>query len=253
MYESTAGGWVHCSRGVFHLVSLDEHRARFYAYFGWIPRSFLGAMILRIGIPRLKTDFKRVLDKLVEQIADANARLRPLAMLAEPDAIPAHVNDRVRSIQSDLGQHMNVEARPQLAQALDELVRHVTTGDPLELYRIQLKPLARQWGIDEADLLRLFLHATRQGLLQMSWDIICPHCRGVREEARNLGDIPRLGECEVCEIDFSTDKASSIEITFHVHPSIRDIPKQFFCSAEPGVERACTDNKSGWQPESRAR
>jgi class 3 adenylate cyclase len=36
----------------------------------------------------------------------------------------------------------------------------------------------------------------------------------------------------VCEIDFGTDKLNAVEITFHVHPSVRPVPQRFFCSAE---------------------
>jgi class 3 adenylate cyclase len=92
-------------------------------------------------------------------------------------------------------------------------------------------------GLAEHDLLRVCLHATRLGVLTMSWDVICPHCRGVVEAARALGDLPRLGACEVCAIDFATDKRNAVEITFHVHPSIRAVPQRFFCSAELATKR----------------
>jgi class 3 adenylate cyclase len=86
------------------------------------------------------------------------------------------------------------------------------------------------------DLLRAALHATRLGMLDMSWDVICPHCRGVRDEAETLANVPDRGACEVCEIDFETDSENALEITFHVHPSIRSVPKLYFCSAEPSTK-----------------
>jgi class 3 adenylate cyclase len=103
----------------------------------------------------------------------------------------------------------------------------------MDLYRIQIRPLARRWDMDEFTLLSAFLKATRAGLLQMSWDVICPHCRGVRSEVKTLGEVPSRGECKACGIDFDTDGENSIEITFHVHPSIRAVEQVFYCSAEP--------------------
>jgi class 3 adenylate cyclase len=81
------------------------------------------------------------------------------------------------------------------------------------------------------------LHATRVGLLELSWDVICPHCRGVTDERPALAEVKSAGGCEVCGIEFGTDTAEAVEITFHVHPSIRDIPKRMFCSAEPATKQ----------------
>ncbi len=119
------------------------------------------------------------------------------------------------------------------ADALQHIVDLVTQGDDLDLYRIQVLPLARRWKLEESTLLSTFLKATRVGLFRMSWDVICPHCRGVRAEVKTLGEIPRRGDCRACGIDFDTDSDNSIEITFHVHPSIREVEQVFFCSAEP--------------------
>jgi class 3 adenylate cyclase len=70
------------------------------------------------------------------------------------------------------------------------------------------------------------------GLLTISWDVICPHCRGVRFEAADLGSIPTGADCPACEIDFKTDRLDAIEVTFHIHPSIRKVEEVKFCVAE---------------------
>ena len=76
------------------------------------------------------------------------------------------------------------------------------------------------------------MYATRAGLLTISWDVICPHCRGTRLEIGTLYDVPSKSNCEACEIEYENDSENSIEITFHVHPSIRNVANVFFCSAE---------------------
>ena len=77
------------------------------------------------------------------------------------------------------------------------------------------------------------MYATRAGLLTISWDVICPHCRGTRLEIGSLYEVPNKANCDVCDVEFENESENSIEITFHVHPSIRNIAKVFYCSAEP--------------------
>lgn len=246
-------GLAHFGRGVFHLDAIDDQTIRYHVYFGFIPRGVLGPLFLRIGIPGLQRDFQRVLDSVTQQITatheppddetsdradddDDPAPGDPLA-IATTSALATASQHRLNSIRHELRRRMEATESDELVEAVDELVEHIVHGDELDLYRIQIKALATRWGVDLRGLLHLFLHATRLGLLRLSWDVICPHCRGVREEAKTLGDVPRLGECDVCEIDFSANKENSVEITFHVHPSIRDIPRRFFCSAEPATKR----------------
>jgi class 3 adenylate cyclase len=216
-------GFVYAVRGIYWIEPLGADRVRYYVYFGWVPRGVLGRVLLRLGMPGVRRGYERVLRELERDIA----RARPAVFEPPQPALPDGGPSRLASIRDALVQDGFDAA------LVERLVEYVRTGDELDLYRIQALSLAREWSVDEDEVLRLCLHATRQGLLDMSWDVICPHCRGVRQEARSLGDVPSLGACEVCDIDFSTDKANAIEITFHVHASIRDIPKVFFCSAEP--------------------
>ncbi len=96
-----------------------------------------------------------------------------------------------------------------------------------------IRERARVWKVNEQDLLKVALHATRAGLLTLSWDTICPHCRGVRDENPALQQLQAGAHCDVCQVDFTTDTQESVEVTFRVHPSVRDVPDQVYCSAEP--------------------
>jgi class 3 adenylate cyclase len=117
---------------------------------------------------------------------------------------------------------------------IDRMIRFVETAPDDSIYRIRVKLLAREWNVREKELLLAFLAATRRGLFNLTWDVICPHCRGVREEVQSLGKIPKRGNCEVCKIDFDATSMNSLEVTFHVHPSIRKVEKVVFCAAEAG-------------------
>jgi class 3 adenylate cyclase len=116
---------------------------------------------------------------------------------------------------------------------IDRLANHIRTGSDQQLFRIRPKQLAFEWGMQLEDLLALLLQATRAGMLRLSWDVMCPHCQGVRKESTSLGDLRELGHCDVCDIDFSATSLEAIEVTFRVLPEIRVVREVFFCSAEP--------------------
>ena len=215
-------GYGHQARAVYHVQPLPEGGVRLSLYFGWIPRGPVSRVLIGVGLKRLRADFDRVIPQLVDELGHAQAAVleAPVPPLAE------EAQARLATARTDL------LARGLPAGPIDELFDFIRHGSDVDLVRIQVRALALRRGLPEHDLLRVCLHATRLGVLTMSWDVMCPHCRGAVEEARTLGDLPRLGACEICDIDFATDKLNAVEITFHVHPSIRDVPQRFFCSAE---------------------
>lgn len=215
-------GFPRYVRVIYRMQRLDAERTRMWVYFGWIPRNWFARLLIKLGMPSIERGYRKVLGELADAINGApDPYVRTVPELAAP------VRERMGSLERGLLD----DGLPD--EVVRKLVEHVSTGDDMDVYRIQLRKLARGWGVDEEALLRVALYATRAGLLDMSWDVLCPHCRGVREEAQTLGDVPTRGTCEVCEIDFDTDGENALEITFHVHPSIRDVPKLHFCSAEP--------------------
>jgi class 3 adenylate cyclase len=219
-------GFARFARVIYRLQRLDADRTRVWVYFGWIPRGWFGRTCIKLGMPSIERGYR----KLLEQLAGAVGDEAPAPYRAPAPALSQEARDRIGS----LGRQLIERGLPE--DAVDRLVAYVSSADDMDVYRIQLRRLAHRWGIDDERLLRTALHATRLGLLDMSWDVICPHCRGVREEARTLGDVPERGECAVCNIDFDTDSEAALEITFHVHPSIREVPKLYFCSAEPSTK-----------------
>lgn len=218
-------GFARVVYGVYHLQAIASG-TRLYVYFGAVPHGLLGAAALRLGFPSIGKGYAALLPRLAAEIE----RRLPLALIVAPPALSADATARLEAIGRSL-----VEKGLD-ATAVKELVGWIATGDEQDLYRIQVRERARAWGLDEDVLLRVCLHATRAGLLELSWDVICPHCRGATNGSSALGDLPGHGECEVCGIDFSTGAAESVEITFHVHPSIREVPRRTFCSAEPATK-----------------
>ncbi len=95
--------------------------------------------------------------------------------------------------------------------------------------------LRRPLGIRRRDVLELFLHATRAGLLELRWDLLCPLCRGANERSRSLREVEARAHCASCQIDFDLDFARSVELSFRPSAAIRDVPEREFCIGGPQV------------------
>ncbi len=216
-------GFAHVVRAIYLVQELADGRLRLYVYFGWIPRGLLGRFMLWISQGMLRGGYARVLQEMARDARDSTFT----AFVPPTQELAAEARARLEQVRAELLSRGLVE------EAVTRLLEHVRTADEIELYRIQIRRLAREWGLDERALLQVSLHATRIGLLDMTWDVVCPHCRGVRSELESASKLPNDSYCDVCEIDFGVGDVNSIEITFHVNSAIRDIPKIEFCSAEP--------------------
>ena len=125
------------------------------------------------------------------------------------------------------------------AQGIDSelvalLVDTIENADDFALARIRPYELARQWKQSKRAVLEACLYATRVGILDLQWNLICPMCRGgaARE---SLKDIASNVHCPGCNIDFSVNFEQSIELTFRPNGSIRQIETENFCIGGPQV------------------
>ncbi|MEO8843675.1 MAG: DUF5939 domain-containing protein [Kofleriaceae bacterium] len=206
-----------------HRLEPTPEGTRLYLYFGAVPRNALWSAAIKLGFPSLEKSYRKILPALAAQLD----RLRPDVLQLPPPELAQGSLSRLRAVREQL-------IAEQLPTAcVDALVDWVRTGDESDLHRIQIRERARVWKVPELDLLRTALHATRAGMLDLSWDMICPHCRGVRDEHDKLANLTANGHCEACQVDFTTDTAEAIEVTFRVHPSVRDVAERLYCSAEP--------------------
>ena len=206
-----------------HRLEAIATGTRVYLYFGAVPRGVFGAAALRIGFPTLEKAYRRVVPALAAQLD----RMRPAALMLPPPTLDDDAEYRLREQREVL-----VKLDLPIA-CVDALIDWLRTGDDPDLHRIQIRERARAWGLPEIDVLRTALHATRAGLLTLSWDTVCPHCRGVRDENEALSRLAAHSRCETCDVTFTTDTPESVEVTFRVHPAVREVHDQVYCSAEP--------------------
>jgi adenylate cyclase len=121
-------------------------------------------------------------------------------------------------------------AAPELLDRLVDLVEHT---DDLSLARLRPYALADEWGARRRAVLELCLLATRAGLLELSWDVLCPLCRGAKQRSETLGEIQSQTHCETCNIDFTANFERSVELTFRPNPAVRPLENQAFCIGGP--------------------
>jgi hypothetical protein len=75
------------------------------------------------------------------------------------------------------------------AAATDAIERLVREAPDRDLNRINVPDLAARTGIDEQRMIGAFLHATRLGLFDLSWNVLCPGCGGVLNASATLKSV----------------------------------------------------------------
>jgi rubredoxin len=83
------------------------------------------------------------------------------------------------------------------------------------------------------EVLRLFLYATKVGLLTLKWEMMCPNCRVPKAEYGTLGSLETRYHCDLCGVDFEADFGRYVELRFSVHPAIRQATDATYCIGGP--------------------
>jgi class 3 adenylate cyclase len=120
-------------------------------------------------------------------------------------------------------------------EVFDRLAALVERGDELSASRLRPYVLADAWDVGRREMLKLCLHATRAGMLELRWELLCPLCRGAAANEASLDGVTRQVHCETCLIDFDVDFDRSVEVTFRPAPAIRTVEEAAFCVAGPQV------------------
>jgi len=112
-------------------------------------------------------------------------------------------------------------AAPDAAEAIELLVEQAPDRD---LNRVNVLALAARIGVDEERLIAGFLHAARLGLVELSWNVLCPGCGGVLDASATLKSFNRDEyACGLCAAGYEPTLDEMIEVTFTVSPRIRRI------------------------------
>ncbi len=211
--ETKLGTEFRASPGGTEIVCFLDATPR-NAFSAWLIRKVLG--------PKADRDMRRI----VAHTADL---LRGQTEVAMP-RLPTHSPNET-ALRTGLEKLRASEQPADLIARLEIFLRE--TPD-VELAHIRPLVVARRWEREGWEVVALFLHATRSGLLDLSWEILCPNCRSTRTPVSSLRKLHRTAHCEVCQIEFDAQFDKSVELKFAVNSAVRPREEQTFCVAGPG-------------------
>lgn len=110
------------------------------------------------------------------------------------------------------------------AGAVAALGRHVQEAPDRDLCRINAFDFAARYGIGEDRAIAVFLHASRLGLFDLSWNLLCPGCGGVLDANATLKSVKRAEyHCSLCAAGYEPTLDEMVEVSFTVNPRVRRI------------------------------
>ncbi|KIZ38406.1 MULTISPECIES: adenylate/guanylate cyclase domain-containing protein [Rhodopseudomonas] len=116
---------------------------------------------------------------------------------------------------------LKLSADPAVADAIADLIE---TGTDDALNRINVLDFASRTGLDEEKAIAGFLHASRLGLFDLTWNVLCPGCGGVLDAHDTLKSLRHDDyHCGLCGCGYEASVDEQVEVAFTVSPGIRRI------------------------------
>jgi class 3 adenylate cyclase len=112
-------------------------------------------------------------------------------------------------------------ADPAVADAIERLIE---TGADHELNRVNLLDFAKRTGLDEEQVISGFLQASRLGLFDLTWNVLCPGCSGVLDAHSTLKSLRQDEyQCGLCACGYEASVDEQVEVAFTVSSKVRRI------------------------------
>jgi class 3 adenylate cyclase len=116
-----------------------------------------------------------------------------------------------------------------------QLIDYINNSQEVDLSSMRPIAIARRWRVASREVIELFLQSVRAGLLESRWDVLCPRCQISKSQTANMSELADGVHCDSCNIDFASDFASNVELSFCPSPSIRPVGLGHYCRSGPGV------------------
>jgi class 3 adenylate cyclase len=107
---------------------------------------------------------------------------------------------------------------------VDAIHRLISEGADRDLNRINILDFSARTGLEEEKVISGFLHASRLGLFDMSWNVLCPGCGGVLDAHSTLKSLRHDDyQCALCAAGYEASVDEMVEVAFTVSPRVRRI------------------------------
>jgi class 3 adenylate cyclase len=125
---------------------------------------------------------------------------------------------------SDLKAQLSVLKQTADPAVADAMLRLIEEGEDHELNRINVLDFAKETGLDEERVISGFLHASRLGLFDLTWNVLCPGCGGVLDAHSTLKSLRHDDyHCGMCACGYEASVDEQVEVAFTVSPRVRRI------------------------------
>ncbi|HEY4833838.1 MAG TPA: adenylate/guanylate cyclase domain-containing protein [Bradyrhizobium sp.] len=125
---------------------------------------------------------------------------------------------------SDIQAQISVLKQTADPAVADAILRLINDGEDHELNRINALDFAGRTGLDEERVISGFLHASRLGLFDLTWNVLCPGCGGVLDAHSTLKSLRHDDyHCGLCACGYEASVDEQVEVAFTVSPRVRRI------------------------------
>ncbi len=119
---------------------------------------------------------------------------------------------------------------PEVLKKAEQTIR---STDDWKLTRINPISFAKKNNIDTDESIDFFVHATKVGLFDFAYNLLCPLCGGIVHTHHKLDQIQNeTFHCVVCNFVVPTLLDDQVEVAFELHPSLVEKIKDPFLSLE---------------------
>src|SRR6516162_5963670 len=125
---------------------------------------------------------------------------------------------------SDIKSQLSVLKQTTDRAVADAIERLIEDGDDHELNRVNALDFSKRTGFDEEKVISGFLHASRLGLFDLTWNVLCPGCSGVLDAHDTLKSLRSDDyHCGLCACGYEPSVDEQVEVAFTVSPKVRRI------------------------------
>lgn len=214
-------GHLHWEHAVFAFESLSSKRQRVTFYYRSQARKLWVYLLMKFAL----SPFMKQVEKTVQElVAEDQKGIKQDLQLENT----AHINNQLfRKIKKQLIE-LNISE-----SIAEKLAQSILYKEDHEIYRLHIPELSFEWMESREDLVTAFLKAAKAGILEVCWEVKCPHCRGTRESSNKLQNLVGDINCPPCNVMVKLSSFNSIDVCFKVSPSIRKVRNISFCAGEP--------------------
>lgn len=201
----------------------DPHGTRVRVESELQPANPLGALLVQALCRKTRADFEQLVAEVLAHLRDEGAP----AFGAGVDIAPPPERDAV------LARLQAADPALRAHPLASRLFEYVASQGDVALHAMRPFNLALQWGEDRYAVLQLCLRAARAGVLDMSWDLLCPNCRGTAESWSRLEQVRETAHCASCRITYGAHFDRSVEVTFRPNRAYRAVDTGLYCGGGP--------------------